>query len=130
MSTVLYRKMFSISIFQNSFLGYHVSWHLLFRPDRFSLFDIYWILAEVPALPEEIFKFKFCRKEKNLNFLPLSQPGYPWVSTKNVSPFGPVVWPATGNIYPNVLFYYKEDKQAVRQAKYKCMDKRRSHSEF
>ena len=25
---------------------------------------------------------------------------------KNVSPFGPAVWPTRGNIYMNVLFYY------------------------
>jgi len=26
-------------------------------------------------------------------------PGYPWVPSANISPFGPVVWPAIGNIY-------------------------------
>ena len=28
---------------------------------------------------------------------------------KNFSPFGPAVWPAIGNIYMNVLFYYIEN---------------------
>ena len=28
------------------------------------------------------------------------------MSSKNVSPFGPAVWPDIGNIYTNVLFYY------------------------
>ena len=32
-------------------------------------------------------------------------PVYPWIPSKNVSPFGPAVWPALGNIYTNVLFY-------------------------
>ena len=38
----------------------------------------------------------------------MSPPGHLGVSTKNVSPIGPAVWPAIGNIYTNVLFYYKE----------------------
>ena len=41
--------------------------------------------------------------------LPMLPPGYPWVSLKNVRPFGPAVWPAIGNIYRNVLFYYIDD---------------------
>ena len=28
------------------------------------------------------------------------------MSKKNFSPIGPAVWPAIGNIYTNVLFYY------------------------
>ena len=36
----------------------------------------------------------------------MSPPGHPWVSTKNFRPIGPAVWPAIGNIYTNVLFYY------------------------
>ena len=32
-----------------------------------------------------------------------SEPGYPWVLLKN---FSTAVWPAIGNIYTNVLFYY------------------------
>ena len=28
-----------------------------------------------------------------------THPSHSWVSTKNVSPFGPAVWPAMGNIY-------------------------------
>ena len=27
---------------------------------------------------------------------------------KYFSPFGPAVWPARGNIYMNILFYYKD----------------------
>ena len=37
---------------------------------------------------------------------PMLPPGYPRVPSKNVSPFGPAVWPVIGNIYTNVLFYY------------------------
>ena len=33
-------------------------------------------------------------------------PGYPRIPSKNVSPFGPAIWPAIGNIYTNVLFYF------------------------
>ena len=29
-------------------------------------------------------------------------PRYPWVPSANISPFGPVVWPAIGNIYTYV----------------------------
>ena len=36
----------------------------------------------------------------------MSLPGYSKVLSKNVSPFGPDFWPAIGNIYTNVLFYY------------------------
>ena len=36
----------------------------------------------------------------------MSPPGHPWVSKKNFIPIGPAVWPAIGNIYTNVLFYY------------------------
>jgi len=38
--------------------------------------------------------------------------GYPWVPSQNVSPFGPAVWPAIGNIYGNVLFYYIDDLES------------------
>ena len=31
---------------------------------------------------------------------------WPMSAQKNVSPFDPAVWPAIGNIYTNVLFYY------------------------
>ena len=31
------------------------------------------------------------------------------MSTKNFSPIGPAVWPAIGNIYMTVLFYYIEE---------------------
>ena len=58
-----------------------------------------------PALPVEL--------KKKLNFiLPLLPPGYPCVHSKNVSSFGPAVWPAIGNINMNVLLYcidYLED---------------------
>ena len=33
----------------------------------------------------------------------------PWVSTKNVIPFGLAVLPAIGNVYTNVFFYIIED---------------------
>ena len=36
----------------------------------------------------------------------MSSPDYPLVSTKKFNPFDPAVWPAIGNIYTNVLFYY------------------------
>ena len=50
---------------------------------------------------------KMYKKIQILNFLmPMSPTGNRQVSTKNVSPFGPAVWPAKGNIYTNVLFYY------------------------
>ena len=41
-------------------------------------------------------------------FLAYNIPGHLWVSPKNFSPIGPVVWPAIRNkyIYMNVLFYY------------------------
>ena len=32
-------------------------------------------------------------------------PGYPWVPSKNISPFCPAVWRAIGNIFTNFLFY-------------------------
>ena len=36
--------------------------------------------------------------------------GYPWMSAKkSFPPFGPAAWPARGNIYINVLFYYIEE---------------------
>ena len=46
--------------------------------------------------------------EKNVekNIEKKTPPGQPWVFTKNFSPFGPAVWPALGNTYKNVLFYY------------------------
>ena len=36
----------------------------------------------------------------------MSSPGYSRVSSRNVRSFGPAVWPATGNMYRRVLFYY------------------------
>ena len=45
------------------------------------------------------------RKQLRLHFY-LNYPRHPWVSTKNFSPIGLAVWPAIGNIYTNVLFYY------------------------
>jgi len=33
-------------------------------------------------------------------------PRHPWVPSKSFSPFCPAIWPAIGNIYTNVLFYY------------------------
>ena len=36
----------------------------------------------------------------------MSSPGYSRVSSRNVRPFGPAVWPATGNMYWRFLFYY------------------------
>ena len=30
---------------------------------------------------------------------------------KKFSPFGPAVWPAVGNTFINVLFYYIEDRK-------------------
>ena len=44
--------------------------------------------------------------------------GHPRVSTKNVSPICPAVWPAIGNIYiciyMYVLFYYIDDADIFR----------------
>ena len=54
---------------------------------------IYYRLAEGPNVA----------RGKNRILLPI----YPLVTTKNVSPFGPAVWPAIGNIYMTVLFYYR-----------------------
>ena len=34
--------------------------------------------------------------------------GYPWVPSKNVSPFGPSVWPAIAIIYISEELYYIE----------------------
>ena len=48
----------------------------------------------------------------------MSPAGYPWVSTKKISSFGPAVWPARGNIYMNVLFYYKILFQGCKLIKY------------
>ena len=36
-------------------------------------------------------------------------PGYSWIPSKNISPFALAVWPAIGNMYTNVLFYYIEE---------------------
>ena len=52
--------------------------------------EYYNILAEGPGIARgkiiSIFeKFKF------LNFFPMLPPGYPWVPSKNVNPFGPAV---------------------------------------
>ena len=38
-------------------------------------------------------------------FKRMSTPSHPCVSTKKISPFGPAVWPARGNIHTNVLFF-------------------------
>jgi len=40
------------------------------------------------------------------------------VSTKNVSPFGPAIWPAIGKIYKymNVLFYYIEIYRVTKKS--------------
>ena len=46
---------------------------------------------------------------KKLNFLAYDTP------TTNISPFGPALWPARGNIYMNVLFYYIEDEENVEK---------------
>ena len=48
---------------------------------------------------------------KNLEFSKEKNSGYSRVPSKNVSPFGPAVWQAIGNIYiyTNVLFYYIDD---------------------
>ena len=47
---------------------------------------LYIILAEVPGVAREIFKIEFLK-------------GYSRVPSKNVSSFGPAVWPAIDNIY-------------------------------
>ena len=39
-------------------------------------------------------------------FFCLCHSGLPMSVHKNFSPFGPAVWPAIGNIYTNVLFFY------------------------
>ena len=44
------------------------------------------------------------KEMKIRGFQPMSPPGYPGVSAKNFSPFGPAVWPAIVNIYTSVLF--------------------------
>ena len=53
---------------------------------------------------------KIILKKKISNFFLVYNPPppsrHPWVSTKNFSPIGPAVWPAIGNIYTIVLFYY------------------------
>ena len=49
------------------------------------------------------------KKFKNLFWSLCYVRGTP-VFPKKFSPFGPAVWPATGNIYTNVLFYYIEDR--------------------
>ena len=48
-----------------------------------------------------------------MNFLAYVIPGIPLGSLKKFSPFGPVVWPALGNKYTNVIFYYIEDRWKV-----------------
>jgi len=35
-------------------------------------------------------------------------PGYPGVSTKKISPFGPAVWPAIVNMYTSVLLTFTD----------------------
>ena len=45
----------------------------------------------------------------------MSPPGHPWVSTKNFSPINLAVWPAIGNIYTNVLFYYIDNECIQRE---------------
>ena len=67
------------------------------------LYVIY-ILAEGPGVARE--KNNNLKKKVIEFFEPMSPPGYPWVSTKNVSPFVPAVWPAIGNMHTNVLLYY------------------------
>ena len=50
----------------------------------------------------EFFKIKFWKKFTS-NFFSLCYPqGYSKVSSKNVSPFGPVIWPAIANIYTHM----------------------------
>jgi len=70
-----------------------------------------------PALPVEFKKNNFWRKKssfkKSTIFEPILPPRNPWVSSKNVSQFGPAVWPAIIgyianmqiNIYERRLFY-------------------------
>ena len=67
--------------------------------------EFYNLLAEGPGVArgKKILKKKKFRKIKFWIFFSLC---HPWVSTKNFSPIGPVVWPAIGNIYTNVLFNY------------------------
>ena len=44
--------------------------------------------------------------------------GYPWASSKEISPFGPAVWQALGNIYSNVMFY--NTKKIYANSPFKC----------
>ena len=45
-------------------------------------------------------------EKKNWIFLAYVTPRPPLSVHKKFSPNGPAVWPAIGNIYTNVLFYY------------------------
>ena len=96
------------------------------RPkSRVYYISIYRILDEGPSVACGVFKIEFERKkiiqEKNFifekkqflkkikfYFFKPAIPRAPMGALKNVSPFGPAVWPAIGKIYTNVLFLYKE----------------------
>ena len=43
------------------------------------------------------------------------------MSTKNVSPFGPAVWPAVDNIFINVLFYCLEEDINIQEYMFSCL---------
>ena len=62
-----------------------------------------------PALPVELKKNNFWRKKssfkKSTIFEPILPPRNPWVSSKNVSQFGPAVWPAIVNKYICIYTY-------------------------
>ena len=66
---------------------------------------LYSVQNEVPGVARGIKKSDL-KKWKNYILLPILPQGYPWVPSKNISPFGSAVWPAIRNIYKNVLFYY------------------------
>ena len=72
------------------------------------------LLAEGPGVARGKKKLEFfflkrkILKQKKIGFFILKHPAGTPVSTQKLSPFGPAVWPAIGDIYKytNVLFYY------------------------
>ena len=41
---------------------------------------------------------------------------YPWIPSKNVSQFGPAVWPATANKYVYMIYIYESKELYYKKA--------------
>ena len=84
-----------------------------FHPCRLKLFLKIWRILNTwlkcLALLVELKKMNIF-----FNFLAYVTPRFSWIPSKNVSPFGPAVWPTRGNIYTNILFYHTDETLIIQ----------------